>query len=132
MAAPLPSVDDTLTQSGQAADAKATGDAISALSEEKVNKSALSLGFGTDGKLYIMVSGVPIGNGVEINGTIDPSDGVVVFSADFSSSSPSATQFYSWEGRVYGNSVYDALSNIKCTDGVAKLMIQITADGLNR
>ena len=85
------------------------------------NKPTLSLGFGTDGKLYIMVSGVPIGNGVEINGTIDPSDGVVVFSADFSGSSPSATQFYSWEGRVYDNSVYDALSNIKCTDGVAKL-----------
>ena len=121
LAAEIPTVDSTLTQSGQAADAKATGDAINLLSEEKVNRSALSLGFGTDGKLYIMVSGVPTGSGVEINGTIGPSEGVAVFSADFSGLAPSATQFYSWEGRIYDNAIYDALQNIQCTDGVAVL-----------
>lgn len=114
-------LDTTLTQSGKAADAKAVGDAIRSLSEEKVNRSALSLGFGTDGKLYIMVSGVAIGDGVEINGSIEPSEGVVVFAADFSGLAPSADQFYSWEGRIYDNAIYDALQNIKCTDGVAVL-----------
>lgn len=48
-------------------------------------------------------------------------DGVVVFAADFSGSAPSAAQFYSWAGRVYGSAIYDALSNIQCVDGVAKL-----------
>lgn len=114
-------IDKTLTQEGQAADSKAVGDAINSLSEEKVNQSALSLGFGTDGKLYIMVSGIPTGSGVEINGTIEPSEGVVVFAADFSGLAPSADQFYSWEGRIYDNAIYDALQNIKCTDGVAVL-----------
>lgn len=47
--------------------------------------------------------------------------GVVVFAADFSGSAPSAAQFYSWAGRVYGSSIYDALANIQCADGVAKL-----------
>lgn len=37
LAAEMPTVDDTLTQTGQAADAAAVGDAISSLSEEKVN-----------------------------------------------------------------------------------------------
>ena len=48
-------------------------------------------------------------------------DGVIVFAADFSGSSPSAAQFYSWAGRVYGSAIYDALTNIQCVDGVAKL-----------
>lgn len=81
----------------------------------------LSLGFGDDGKLYIMVAGIAVGNGVEINGTVTPSEGVAVFVADFSGSSPSAAQFYSWEGRDYDNGIYDALSNIQCDNGVAKL-----------
>ena len=114
-------LDTTLTQSGKAADAKATGDEIRSLSEEKVNRSELSLGFGTDGKLYIMVSGVTIGDGVEINGSVAPSEGVVVFAADFSGLAPSADQFYSWEGRIFGNAIYDALQNIQCTGGVAVL-----------
>ena len=81
----------------------------------------LSLGFGTDGKLYIMVSGTAIGDGVEINGEIVQEDGVAVFVADFTGSSPSAEQFYSWEGRVYDGGIYDALANIVCSDGVVKL-----------
>lgn len=119
--AKIPEVDDTLTQTGQAADAAKVGEELRSLSEEKVSRSALSLGFGTDGKLYIMVSGVPTGNGVEINGSVEPSEGVVVFAADFSGLAPSADQFYSWEGRIYDNAIYDALQNIKCTNGVAVL-----------
>lgn len=45
----------------------------------------------------------------------------VVFAADFSGSTPSNDQFYSWDGRVYGGAIYDKLANIQCTDGVAKL-----------
>lgn len=48
-------------------------------------------------------------------------DGVVVFAADFSGSAPSAAQFYSWAGRVYGSAIYDALTNIQCVDGAVKL-----------
>lgn len=44
-----------------------------------------------------------------------------VFIADFSGDKPSAKQFYAWEGRVYGNAIYDKLANIQCTNGVAKL-----------
>lgn len=114
-------IDENLTEAGKAADAAVVGERLSSLSEEKVNRSALSLGFGTDGKLYIMVSGVPTGSGVKINGTIEPSEGVVVFTADFSGLAPSAAQFYSWEGRIYDNAIYDALQNVQCTDGVAVL-----------
>ena len=49
------------------------------------------------------------------------SGGMVVFSADFSGTSPSAAQFYSWEGRVYDGAITDALSNISCAEGIAKL-----------
>lgn len=48
-------------------------------------------------------------------------DGVIVFAADFSRRSPSAAQFYSWAGRVYGSAIYDALTNIQCVDGAVKL-----------
>lgn len=48
-------------------------------------------------------------------------DGVIVFAADFSGNSPSAAQFYSWAGRVYGSAIYDALTNIQCVDGAVKL-----------
>lgn len=48
-------------------------------------------------------------------------DGVIVFAADFSGSSPSAAQFYSWAGRVYGSAIYDALTNIQCVDGAVML-----------
>lgn len=48
-------------------------------------------------------------------------DGVIVFAADFSGRSPSAAQFYSWAGRVYGSAIYDALTNIQCVDGAVKL-----------
>lgn len=44
-----------------------------------------------------------------------------VFVADFSGNKPSANQFYSWDGRVYGNAIYDKLANIQCVNGVAKL-----------
>lgn len=47
--------------------------------------------------------------------------GVAVFAADFSGTSPSSAQFYTWEGRDYDNAIYDALENIQCVDGVAKL-----------
>lgn len=114
-------IDATLTQPGQAADAAEVGKRLSSLSEEKVNLSALSLGFGTDGKLYIMVSGVPTGSGVEINGTIEPSEGVVVFAGDFSGASPSTTQFYAWTGREYQGRVYDSIENIQCSNGTLKL-----------
>lgn len=61
-------IDTTLSVTGQAADAKATGDAISQLSEEKVDKAALGLIIGADGKIYVAINGVAIGSGVEITG----------------------------------------------------------------
>ena len=58
-------------------------DQLSKAIADKADKSALSLGFGSDGKLYIMISGAPYGNGVEINGTVVPSGSVAVISWDF-------------------------------------------------
>ena len=40
--------------------------------------SELSLGFGQDGKLYIFVSGVAVGTGVEISGSVATDDITVV------------------------------------------------------
>lgn len=62
-------LDTTLTQSGKAADAKAVGDAIRSLSEEKVDKTAITLGVNkADGLVYIFISGNPVGNGLSISG----------------------------------------------------------------
>lgn len=104
-------------------------DEVDELKESVGNGSEknLDLGF-VGGRLYILVSGVPVGNGVEINGAADPSEGVVVFAADFSGVSPDPTQFYAWEGRVYNGSEFDALENIRCADGVAILTTKYDAD----
>ncbi len=44
-----------------------------------------------------------------------------VFEADFSGVYPSDKQFYSWEGREYGNTVYESLEMIKCENDTAIL-----------
>lgn len=41
---------------------------FSQLSKQKVNKSALSLVIGTDGKIYVAVNGVAVGSGIAISG----------------------------------------------------------------
>ena len=57
-------------------------------------------------------------NNVEymIAGTVTPA-----FIADFSGSSPSPLQFYSWEGRDYGSTITDDMDNVVCSDGVVTL-----------
>ena len=47
-------------------------------------------------------------------------EGVVVFSADFTGEHPLASQFYSWEGRDF-EAVIDSMSNIVCANGVVDL-----------
>lgn len=42
----------------------------------------------------------------------------VVFEADFNGISPNPNQFYTWNGRIYNNSLYDSLKNIACNEGV--------------
>ena len=81
-------LDTTLTQSGKAADAKAVGDRLSALSEEKVSITDITLGQHTDGMIYIFVAGNPIGTGIKISGTdisisdnITVTDGVMIITA---------------------------------------------------
>lgn len=69
MAKEIPTIDPTMTQSGQAADAKATGDAISLLSEGKVSNTDIALGVNeADGLVYIFIGGEPVGNGLSISG----------------------------------------------------------------
>lgn len=66
-------VDTTLSVAGQAADAKATGDAISSLSEENaelksdLNSIAIDID-DEDGLLYLYVNGVKHGDGVDVGG----------------------------------------------------------------
>lgn len=57
-----------------------------------------------------------------ISSYVKDENGVPVFVADFSGSAPSPSQFYSWEGRDYGGAITDALENISCQNGVAKLI----------
>lgn len=64
----IPTVDDTLTQPGQAADAAAVGEQLSNLSEEKVDKTAITLGVNeADGLVYIFIGGQPVGNGLDLS-----------------------------------------------------------------
>jgi len=49
------------------------------------------------------------------------SDKTPAFIADFSGSSPSPLQFYSWEGRDF-EALTDSMANIVCTNGVVDLM----------
>lgn len=88
MAAPLPGVDDTLTQPGQPADAAKVGEELRSLSEEKVSITDITLGQHTDGMIYIFVAGNPIGTGIKISGTdisisdnITVTDGVMIITA---------------------------------------------------
>ena len=62
-------LDTTLSEAGKAADAKAVGDAISSLSEDKVSNTDITLGVNeADGLVYIFISGKPVGNGLSISG----------------------------------------------------------------
>lgn len=75
------SVDATLSEEGKAADAKATGDAISEL---KGDLNTLSLGVHTDGLIYVFVNGVPKGTGVkqgtsgDVVGYVDSENNIVL------------------------------------------------------
>lgn len=70
MAKEIPTIDPTMTQSGQAADAAVVGQKFDSLSEENVDLSTLTLGKHTDGLIYIFLGGKPMGNGLSINGEI--------------------------------------------------------------
>lgn len=74
-------LDTTLTQSGKAADAKATGDALNAQKEAnaKQDKSlddintllkTITLGKHSDGLIYVFLGGQPMGTGMEIGGEV--------------------------------------------------------------
>lgn len=89
-------IDETLTEQGMAADAKATGDAIRSLSEKIVDISTLTLGVHTDGLVYIFFNGLPIGSGIKIDGNVvELSDGItlttLMFSDDFEGDSLGST-----------------------------------------
>ena len=82
-----------------------------------------SLAVGNDGLLYLSDGkGTLLGNGIDIKKMQEVVSNLVsVFTADFSGDTPLANQFYSWENRIYGSAIYDALSNIQCIDNVAHL-----------
>lgn len=82
-----------------------------------------SLAVGNDGLLYLSDGkGTLLGNGIDIKKMQEVVSNLVsVFTADFSGDTPLANQFYSWENRIYGSAIYDALSNIQCVDNVAHL-----------
>lgn len=111
MAAEIPTVDSTLTQPGQAADAAAVGDRLSALSEEKVDKSVLGLIVGADGKIYVAINGVAVGNGVEITGgtgedtpyKVELSDGIILNTLMFQDEFDGAGLSSTWKP-AYGHS----------------------------
>ena len=70
----IPAIDSTLTVKGKVADAKAVGDALITLSEEKVDKTAIMLATHTDGLIYLFVDGKPVGIGLDLSsgGTVTP------------------------------------------------------------
>lgn len=88
------------------------------------DKSKFSLGFGSDGLLYIYYNGTKLGSGIDLDNHSGGGDGtglVTVFQADFSGDHPSSSQFYAWEGRDYDNAIFDSLQNIDIIDGVLHL-----------
>lgn len=66
--------DLTLTKSNVPADSKTVGDKLNKLSQEKVDKSNVTLDKHTDGLIYIFVDGKPVGNGVEVTGEVVEGD----------------------------------------------------------
>ena len=85
-------------------------------------KSALngiSLGV-YDDKVYILLLGEPVGEGLDVSELMKQYD-TVVFIADFTGTHPSDTQFYTWDGRIYDGAIYDSLQNIQCTSGTVQL-----------
>lgn len=98
----VPTVDNTLSAAGKAADAAEVGNRLRALSEEIADLSTLTLGVHTDGLVYIFLNGVPVGTGVKIDGsivvdgdTVELSDGItlttLMFSDDFDGGSLGGT-----------------------------------------
>ena len=85
----------------------------------KSSLSGLSLGVFED-KIYIIMSGVPVGEGLDVNEFVNQYD-IVVFLADFTGDCPKNEQFYTWEGRIYDGAIYDSIQNIQCLDNTAKL-----------
>lgn len=60
---------------------------------------------------------------------LEPSpEEIVVFSADFSGIHPSASQFYTWENRIYDGAIYDSLNNINCQDNIVDLQSKYDVD----
>ena len=84
LAAEIPSVDDTLTMPGEAADAAVVGRKLTEQSEAIADYETLGLGLHTDGKVYIYKNGVPFGNGIKIAsggdvvGTLDENNDIVL------------------------------------------------------
>ena len=135
LAAEIPTVDDTLTQSGQAADAAAVGEQLSNLSEEKVNKSALGLIVGADGKIYVAINGVAVGNGVEITGEtvedttykVELSDGItlntLMFQDEFEGDALSSTwkPAYGYDNAALNNWWTADKKNLGVSDGCVRM-----------
>lgn len=89
------------------------------ITDLKGSLNGLSLGVFGD-KIYIILSGVPVGEGLDVSELINQYD-TVVFIADFSGVHPSEEQFYTWDGRIYDGAVYDSLQNIQCSENTVKL-----------
>ena len=130
-------IDETLTKSGQAADAAAVGNRLSALSEEKVDKSVLGLIVGADGKIYVAINGVAIGNGVEITGgtvedtkyKVELSDGIILNTLMFQDEFDGVALSSIWKYQIGQNEAamncaFSALSeNIAVEDGKLRMTV---------
>lgn len=130
-------VDNTLTQSGQAADAAAVRKELDSLSEEKVDTSSLGLVIGTDGKIYVAINGVAIGSGVEITGgtgedttyKVELSDGIILNTLMFQDEFDGAGLSSVWKTQIGQNEpamncVFSALSeNIAVEDGKLRMTV---------
>lgn len=101
---------------------------VSQLSAEKVSKTALTLGYGTDGKLYVFVNGAPTGNGIDIavrgdaTCVIDENNNLIISGAP----DGNYTMKYQYEDGTFSDSISVVVGDVPEPEVIVNLIPTLT------